>query len=506
MKSSFVDVITVRRMAFASIARMAYEDIDLSKLHEETYRMLPGEVASYRESIFRERAILGERLRMALGLDPRTAAETKSISEGIEDINVDTRVFKPPLISVIKIACEACPVSFVHITDNCRKCLAHPCFNVCPKNAISASKYRMVINQSKCIRCKKCLSECPYNAIIETGRPCAQACGVDAIFSDYLGRAEVNHDKCVACGACITECPFGAITDKSQIYQLIMSMKKHNDVYGIIAPSFVGQFGPLTSPEQIKAAIKHLGFKDVIEVGLGADLTTMNEAKEFLETVPEKQPYMGTSCCYSWKVMVRQMFPDQNELISESSTPMIYTAKQIKKKHPDSKVVFIGPCLSKKLEALEEHVHEYVDFVITYEELMGMFVAKEIEPGAIEVSDHLEDASKTARGYAISGGVASAVVARAKELAPDRKIEVENAEGLAECVALMRLAKAGKKNGKLLEGMACKQGCIGGPGVIVPKNRSKNAVQKFMEMSPFESPADNTKIPEADKPVFVDKK
>lgn len=502
MKSSFVDVITVRRMAFASIAKMAYEDINLNKLHEETYRMLPGEVANYRENIFRERAVLGERFRMALGLDARTAAETGAITEGVEDIDVDTRVFTPPLVSVIKIACEACPTSFVHITDNCRKCLAHPCSNVCPKNAISVGKDRMIIDQSKCIKCKKCVVECPYQAIIETGRPCAQACGVKAISSDYLGRAEINPDKCVACGACIIACPFGAIADKSQIYQLIMSMKKNQDVYGIIAPSFAGQFGPLTSPEQIKEAIKLLGFKDVIEVGLGADLTTMNEAKEFLETVPEERPYMGTSCCYSWKLMVKKMFPDQNELISESSTPMIYTAKQIKKRYPNSKVVFIGPCLSKKLEALEEPVNEYVDFVITYEELMGMFVAKEVEPGSIEVSEDMTDASKTGRGYALATGVAQAVVARAKELEPDREIEVESADGLADCVTLMRLAKAGKKNGKLLEGMACAQGCIGGPGVIVPRHRSRKAVQQFMARSPFESPADNSNIPEEDKPNF----
>lgn len=501
MKSSYGDVITVRRMAFACIARMAYDDIPLSKLHEATYQMLPGEVASFRENIFRERAVLGERLRMALGLDARTAAQTGAMTEGIEEVDVDSRVYTPPLVSVIKIACEACPERFIHITDNCRKCLARPCTNVCPKNAISAGKDKMIIDQDKCIKCKKCVAECPYQSIIETGRPCSQACGVKAIGSDYLGRAEINPDKCVSCGACISACPFGAIADKSQIYQLIMSLKKGNEVYAILAPSFAGQFGPLTSPEQIKASIKKLGFKDAIEVGLGADLTTLNEAKEFLETVPGERPYMGTSCCYSWKLMVQKMFPDQNELISETSTPMVYTAKQIKKAHPDSKVVFIGPCLSKKLEALQESVHAYVDFVITFEELMGMFLAQDIEPSTAPKTEVMNDSSKTGRGYAMSGGVAQAVVARAHEIDPQRSIEVEGADGLAECVMLVRLAKTGKKNGKLLEGMACAQGCVGGPGVIVPRHRSRKAVQAFMSQSPFESPNDNTHIPESDKPV-----
>ena len=500
MKSSYVDVINIRRMAFASIARMAYEDEDLNTLHNETYKALPGEVARYRENIFRERAVFGERLRMALGLDARTAADTGPITEGIEEIDVDTRVFKEPLVSVIKIACEACPERFIHISDNCRFCLAHPCSNVCPKNAISPGDGRMVIHQEKCIKCKKCLAECPYHAILETGRPCAEACGVKAIASDYLGRAEIEPEKCVACGACITACPFGAITDKSQIYQVVKAIKKNDTpVYGIIAPSFTGQFGSLITSAQVKAAIRQLGFADVIEVGLGADLTTMNEAKEFLETVPKERPYMGTSCCFSWKMMVQKNFPDQDPLISESSTPMIYTAKQMKKRNANAKIVFIGPCISKKLEGLQPHVRDYVDFVITFEELMGMFVARDIEPGAIETDEEMQDASTTGRGYAVQGGVAKAVVARAKEIDPDREIVVENADGLADCVMLIRMAKAGKKNGMLLEGMACSGGCIGGPGTVVPRHRSRKANADFAAASPFVSPADNTNIPEEDK-------
>ena len=501
MKYSYVDVIRLRRMAFASIARMAYNDENLHDLYEETFRALPGEVAHFRENIFRERAVYGERLRMALGLDARAADVTESITQDIEKVDVATRVHHPPLVSVIKIACEACPERHIMITDNCRKCLAHPCKNACPKNAISFGKTKMIIDQDKCIKCKKCIKECPYNAVLETGRPCAQACGVKAIGSDYLGRAEIDEEKCVSCGACIASCPFGAIADKSQIYQVIKAMKEDAPVYGIIAPSFTGQFGSLTSPAQLRAAIRQLGFADVVEVGLGADLTTMNEAKEFLHSVPNEQPFMGTSCCYSWKLMVRKNFPELDSLISESSTPMMYTAEQIKKAHPGCKVVFIGPCLSKKLEGLQPAVHDQVDFVITFEELMGMFVAKEIEPSSIETEEPFHDASKTGRGYAVGGGVAKAVVARAKEIDPNREIEVEAVEGLADCMMLMRMAKAGRKNGMLLEGMACEAGCIGGPGVITPRHRARKANAQFSAESPFESPWDNTNIPQEDKPV-----
>lgn len=504
MKSTYVDVLNLRRMAFVEISNMAYEDLDLNTLYEETFKMLPGEEAKYRDNIFHERAVLLERFRMALGLDPHTASDAGPITEGVEAANVDTNIYSPPLVDVIKIACNSCEPHHVKITDNCRTCIAHPCQSVCPKNAISLDKEKgqMVIDHDKCIKCKKCLNECPYNAIIETGRPCSIACGMDAFETDELGRAEINHDKCVSCGACMSACPFGAIADKSQIYQLIKSIKHGNDVVGIVAPSFAGQFGPLVKEEQVKEAIKRLGFKDVVEVGLGADLTTMNEAKEFVEEVPEKIPYMATSCCFSWKQMIDLLFEDQEHLVSDTSTPMMYTAEQIKKKNPDAKVVFIGPCVSKKLEALQEGVRDDVDFVITYEELMGMMISRDIEPSEIEIEglEEMEDASLTARNYAYEGGVAEAVVARAMELNPDLDIKVENASGLHDCIKLMRLAKAGQKDGMLLEGMACQHGCVGGPGTVVPFNTAKKAVKNFSAESPFKSPAENTNIPKEDMP------
>ena len=494
MKESYNDIIKIRRMVFADIARIAYDDVDLKNLGDETYRLIPGEKAQYRENVFRERAVIGERLRLALGLDARTAAETGPISEGIEEIDVDTRVYTPPLVSVIKIACEACPTRTVIVTDNCRKCLAHPCKNVCPKNAITIEKRGAVIDQVKCIKCGRCKNECPYHAIVEYDRPCSASCGVKAIGSDYLGRAEIDDSKCVACGNCIQECPFGAISDKSEIYQLIKTIKSGKKVYAIIAPSFAGQFGALTTPEQVFAGIRQLGIQEVIEVGLGADITTLNEANEFIETVPEKEPFMGTSCCYSWKLMVAKNFPEINDYISESSTPMVYSSHYIKKNHPDCKVVFIGPCISKKLEALQEHVKDYVDFVITFEELMGMFVAKGIEPSEIEVEGKIEQASVTGRGYAVGGGVAHAVEARIHEINPDQNVRIECAEGLADCVKLIKLAKVGLKNGMLLEGMACNYGCIGGPGTVVTAARARKSVTDFSKESPFPSPSDNKNI------------
>lgn len=494
MKESYVDIIKIRRMIFAEVARLAYEDVDLNHLEDSTYYLLPGERAIYRENIFRERAVVGERLRMALGMDVRNAGDMGPMHEGFDKIDLNQRVYKPPLVNVISFACEACPTKTIKVTDNCRKCLAHPCKNQCPVNAITIGKTGAVIDQEKCIKCGKCMNVCPYSAIIKYDRPCAAICGVDAIESDELGRAKINHDKCVSCGRCIQECPFGAIADKSQIYQLIKAIKSGKEVYAIIAPSFVGQFGALTKPNQIIEAIKKLGIKDVVEVSLGADITTVNEAKEYLKKVPNERPFMGTSCCSAWSFMVRKLFPEEYQYISDSSSPMIYAAQYVKRNNSNAQVVFIGPCISKKLEALEEKVAGYVDFVITFEELMGMFVAKDIELSTLEVKEKIHDASTSGRNYAISGGVANAVKSAAKEIEPSREIKTECAQGLHECVKMMKLAKAGKKNGYLLEGMACDGGCIGGPGTLISLNRVRKDVAQFSKESSYKTPFNNEKL------------
>lgn len=491
MKESYVNLINIRRQVFAKIAKMAYDGTDLSELEKSSYEILPGEVAIYRDSIFRERAIVDERLRLTLGLGIRKPTEYHRVTDGISEADVDETQFKEPLVNVITFACEACPTKSFYVTDNCRKCLAHPCTNVCPTNAVSIGKDRANIDQDKCIKCGRCKETCPYSAIVKYERPCAAACGVNAIDSDYLGRAQINPDRCVSCGNCIIQCPYGAISDKSQIYQLIKSLKKNKHMYAIIAPSFLGQFGPLASPVQIFEGIKLLGFEDVVEVSLGADITTLREAKEFLERVPNEHPYMGTSCCNSWTIMVEKLFPDQYQYISDSASPMVETAKYIKSKDPEAIITFIGPCISKKLEALREDVKDYVHFVITYEELMGMFVAKGIELSEIEISKEIQDASALGRGYAIAGGVAEAVKDTALKIDPSREINVEGASTLHECMKLMRLAKAGKKNGYLLEGMACSGGCIGGPGTIASINRVRKAVTEFKNQSEYKTPFEN---------------
>ena len=487
MRGIFTPVTKIRRQVFTEIARMGFEGGDYSRIDELPYKIIPGEVATYRESIFKERAIVGERLRLACGLPMRPFDQHAPISKGIEHAAKPEKYYEPPLLDVIPFACNACEETSFFVTDNCQGCLSHPCVGVCPVKAISIQNGRSVIDKSKCIRCGRCKEACPYHAIVKNERPCAAACGVDAIESDYLGRAKINHDKCVSCGQCLVSCPFAAIADKSQILQLCQALREGEKLIAEVAPAFVGQFGPLATPGKVKEALLELGFAEVVEVAVGADLGAIAEAKHYVEHVVKQQdlPFLATSCCPSWSVMAKNSFPEMAECVSDSLTPMVATARLIKKKHPDGRVVFIGPCAAKKLEASRRTVRSDVDFVITFEELMGMFVAKGIDFEEEAPADETVEGTKSGRGYGVAGGVADAIVNCIHELYPDVEVKVDRAEGLKDCKKMLLLAKAGKRNGYLMEGMACPGGCIGGAGTLLQINKAAVSVKKFAEESPY---------------------
>lgn len=482
MRGIYTSVNDIRKRVFAEVARLSYnfKEGDLSEMEQIPYRIIPGEVSTYRESVFLERAIVKERMRLAMGLNLRTAAEHAPVSTGAEECVKPEKYYEPPLINIIKFACHACPDNRVVVTNQCQACLAHPCKEICPKGAISYDRRGAFIDQEKCVKCGKCIEACQYNAILRLERPCARACGVNAIRSDEYGRADIDQEKCVSCGMCLANCPFGAIADKAQIFQTILALRYHKvPVYAAIAPAVVGQFGPELTMGKLRAAFKALGFEDVVEVAVGADLCVLEEAEDFVKEVPDKLPWMGTSCCPSWSVMAKREFPEYAECISMALTPMVLTARLIKQRHPEAKVCFIGPCAAKKLEAARRTVRSHVDFVLTFEEVMGMFEAKEVDFDALEeMPPSRYPASADGRGFAVSGGVAEAVAGAIRKKFPDREVPVERAETLTDCRKMLRLAKAGKLGGYLLEGMACPGGCVGGAGTVQPIGKSAAAVQR----------------------------
>ena len=492
MRGIFSQKTQIRKEIFTEIARLAYEGGGRQELEELPYKIIPGEIATYRDSIFLERAIVSERLRVAMGMSLRPMTEHAPISKGLDESMIEEKYYEPPLINIIKFACHACPEKRVFVTDGCQGCLEHPCKEVCPKDAISIVHGKSQIDPEKCIKCGKCMDACSYNAIIKQERPCAKACGMGAIHSDEYGRAEIDQDKCVSCGMCLVNCPFSAIVDKGQIYQTIKAIQSDTPVYAILAPAIAGQFGPEMTESRIRSGFKALGFTDVAEVAVGADLCTIEEAHDFMDEVPEKMPFMATSCCPAWAMMAKKSFPQLADNISMALTPMVLTARLIKKKHPDCKIAFVGPCAAKKLEASRRSVKSYVDFVLTFEEVAGMFNAKEIFFADLPEDKPLREASGDGRGFAASGGVAKAVVNYIKKLDPSRNVKVVSAEGLDNCKKMLMRAKAGKYNGYLLEGMACPGGCIAGAGTLRPINKAAQALAESQKAADFAQAADTT--------------
>ena len=481
----------IRKKVFTEVAKMAYSGKGYEGVDELPYIIVPGDQPLHRDSIFLERAIASERVRLAMGLNIRPIQTRHLMTEGMDEAAVAEQYYKPPLINIIPYACHSCPTNQYKVSNYCQNCIAASCQKVCPKDAISFRNNRSYIDLDKCIRCGKCATACPYNAIVHLERPCQVACGMDAIDSDEQGRAVINQDKCVACGQCLVSCPFGAIVDKGQIFQVIQSILQGNKVIAVVAPAFIGQFGKHSTPGKFIAAMKQLGFARIVEVAVGADICTIEEARDFMERVPGEQDYMATSCCPAWHSMIYKLFPDEAKNISMTLTPMVFTARLMKKKYPGCKVVFVGPCAAKKLEAIREDIRSDVDFVLTFEELQGMFEAKEINFETIEPMHDLNEGSAAGRGFAVAGGVAKAVENMVHEIDPNREIKTARAEGLRDCRKLMAMAKAGKYDGYLLEGMACPGGCVAGAGTLLPVNLAAKVVGNYQSETDRTSPTES---------------
>ena len=504
MRGLHTQVSDLRKDVFVEVARIAYESENINDdLEAIPYKLSPDENPRFRDSVYRERAVSSERTRLALGLSLRPQNKPVHITSGLDEATVDEMYYEPPLMQVIPSACNACEDNVYEVSNLCRGCLAHSCMEVCPRDAITHVDGQAHIDKSKCVKCGKCKSACPYDAIGKKVRPCSVACGIKAIESDEYGRAIINQDKCLSCGMCMVSCPFGAIADKSQIFQLIRCMKNGGEVVAEIAPAYAGQFGKEATPDKIYAALLKLGFSQVYEVALGADIGAVTEAHDYVYHVKTgEKPFLLTSCCPAWSMLAKKQFPEIIDSVSKELTPMVATARSIKKEHPNAKVVFIGPCAAKKLEAMRRTVRSEVDFVLTFEEMSGIFAAKDLDLEAMhEDVDGVNDVSADGRNFAVSGGVAQAVVDVIKKEYPDKEIKVANAEGLEECRKLMMMASKGKYNGYLLEGMACPGGCVAGAGTMQPIKKSQGAVKIYATKANHKVATETEYVKELDKLV-----
>lgn len=444
------------------IAREAWNDSLLENLHDIPKRILPKDHPTMRCCIYKERAILAERMQIAMGGDKSN----------------------PNIIEVIDIACDECPMSGYETTDLCRGCLAHRCEEACKKGAITFDEHMKAhIDKSKCVNCGACAKVCPYSAITNRKRPCETACKVKAIHAGPEGSAQIDYEKCISCGACVYQCPFGAISDKSYILEVIDLIKKSENntrynVYAIVAPSIAGQFY-YAKPGQILSALKALGFDTVIEAALGADMVAYRESKEVSET----DSFVTSSCCPAFVSYVDKQFPQLKDHVSHNLSPMAALGKYIKEQEPDCKIVFVGPCTSKKMEMQREEVRPYVDSVITFEELQALFDSRDIVAQSFE-DIPLNDASRFGRIFARSGGLTEAVAQGLKEHgADDFEYKPVTCDGIEACRAALLKANKGILNGNFIEGMACEGGCVGGAGCLTHAEKNTKAVNQHAATS-----------------------
>ncbi|MBQ6451299.1 MAG: 4Fe-4S binding protein [Solobacterium sp.] len=440
------------------LCRQAYSnDFSEESVQAKARELVSRSGPRFRCCIYKEREILRQRVRLAMGKMANDAAE-----------------YNPrQIVQVIDAACDGCSIKKIRVTDNCRKCMAKSCLSACNFGAIHIGVNRSEIDYTKCKECGACARACPYNAIVVTERPCYAHCPVGAISWDENDIAVIDEEKCINCGQCENACPFGAIEDISWVVPVVQLLRMETPAYAIIAPSIQGQFEN-TNLAQIKEAIRALGFDDVYEVALGADAVADAEAQELREHKEAGIP-MTTSCCPGFVNMLRIHYPKlYAENKSTTVTPMMAMARKLKLEHPDHGVVFIGPCVAKKQEAMEKTTD--VDFVLTYEELAAMLIAKNINPAEMK-GEAANQASNYGRNFAGTGGVSAAVVEAAKEQGHEGYTLVL-ANGAFECKKNLELIKAGRFTCDILEGMCCEGGCLGGPATIVPAMTAKGRMMK----------------------------
>ena len=453
------------------VARQAWQDTLLENVLDIPKIIVPGKQPTMRCCVYKERAILAERVKLAMG--------------GSAD--------NPNVIEVIDIACDECPVGGYEVTNACRGCLAHRCEDVCRRGAISFEENHVAhIDKTKCVECGQCAKVCPYTAIVSRKRPCQNACKVKAISMNEEKAATIDNNKCISCGACVYQCPFGAIMDKSYMLNVIDLLRKSEQgrsykLYAIVAPSISSQFN-YARLGQVISGLKALGFHTVVEAALGADMVAEAESRELAE-----KGFLTSSCCPAFVTYIRQSFPQLLPMVSHNLSPMAAIARFIKETTPDAKTIFIGPCTAKKAEAQLDTVKPYIDAVLTFEELQALFDSRELDITTLP-EDVLDNASYFGRIFARSGGLSDAVAEGLKEQNIDFDIKPCVCDGIEACrMALLKKSK-NALDANFIEGMACLGGCIGGAGCLTHGEKNKAEVDKYGREAYEKTIADATSV------------
>lgn len=474
-------IIDLKHFILREVCRLAWEDrLSQEETEKIVYQVSPGPKPNYRCCVYKEREIVRGRIRLAMGQSPEPGKETNNV------------------VAVIPAACDDCPIQDFFVSDICRFCLGKACLNSCRFGAITPGDTKMRIDPQKCKSCGLCAKACPFGAIIHQTRPCRQACPVGAISYNEAGICQIDESKCIHCGHCIHNCPFGAIGSKIFAVDVIRAIREGKRVIAMCAPATEGQFGKDVGMASVREALKKVGFADMVEVGLGGDMTAAYEALEWIEARKEGR-IMTTSCCPAFISMLRHFFPKQyEENKSTTVSPMVAVSRYLKYLDPDCVTVFIGPCIAKKGETLNEFVKDPADYAMTYGEIIAMLDARDVKIEPVE--ENYQESSIYGKRFAGSGGVAAAVLEVMQEMGEDTSgIRLMTCAGGEECKKAMMLLKAGKLDTDFVESMVCPGGCVGGPSKHQAENIVIQARGKLLEK------ADDRKILENLKKYPMDK-
>lgn len=413
-----------RMSIFKEVAKLAWQ----GKL-EEGIEDLPDRILGKDIQDEKERMIVRNYIRMAMGVDP--CDEDHSLMEDVEKAVKLSKV-ESPLVAVIQNICDEC---HRYHGDNTYD------------------------------------EDCPRG---------------------HLDCTKAEH-RCVGCGKCIGECPLGAISDKIEFIPIIrMLQEKKQPIYATIAPAYIGQLGEHMTSGKMRAAFKRMGFTDMIEVAVFADILTVKEAYEFDHMVKTEKDFFITSCCCPvWVGLIQKNFKDIEDHVSPSVSPMIASGRVVKALNPGAKVVFIGPCIAKKAEAKIADLEDAIDYVLTFRELHEIFGALEIDLESLE-DDHREEASFSGRVYARTGGVSKAVELSVNRVV-QRKIPFKSIcfDGAKDCKDGLKRIIEGEIAANFIEGMGCIGGCVGGPRTIASVEDATERVNSYSESTPMKTPFDN---------------
>ncbi|MDO5291470.1 MAG: [Fe-Fe] hydrogenase large subunit C-terminal domain-containing protein [bacterium] len=322
----------------------------------------------------------------------------------------------------------------------------------------------------------KCMNVCPFEAIKR---------------DDKTGDKWIQEDLCMSCGRCVKVCDMGHYMDVPQSMPLLELLKNHEKVIAMVAPAIAGQFGPDVTLDQLREAFIKIGFTDMFEVAMGADVLSMKEALEYNELVNEEGDFMITSCCCPmWVAMLKKLYNDLVPEVSPSVSPMVAMGRIIKALNNDVKCVFVGPCVAKKAEAKEPDISDSTDYVLTFQEVQLLFEAFDIDPGKLKGVPSPDYASTGGRLYARAGGVSEAVFDVIDQMFPEkRKLFTSlHVDGIKDCKKMLNDLEAGHVRASFIEGMGCSGGCVGGPKALIAAEEGKEFVNQFAHDSAVKMP------------------